>query len=140
VEKLMKENNIRPHRRRRFKSTTDSRHNLPVAENVLKRDFERRKPNEVWVSDITYIETHEGWLYLAVFIDLFSRKVVGWSMSDRMTADLVTAAYEMGTCRRETDPIDSPFRSRHTIRQYGLPRSFNRLLQAKHEQKSKLLG
>ena len=58
------------------------------------------KPNEVWVSDITYVETQEGWLYLAVFIDLFSRMVVGWAMSDRIDAELVVSAYEMGTARR----------------------------------------
>lgn len=100
VEKLMRENNIAPKRKRRFKSTTDSRHKLPVSDNLLNRRFEVSKPNEVWVSDITYVETQEGWLYLAVFIDLFSRMIVGWAMSDRIDAELVVSAYEMGTARR----------------------------------------
>ena len=96
----MKELGIAPKRKRRSKLTTDSKHNLPVSENLLQRDFVARQPNHVWVSDITYIDTREGWLYLAVFIDLYSRKVIGWSMSERMTADLVVNAYEMGTQRR----------------------------------------
>jgi putative transposase len=100
VEKLMNKNGIQPRRKRKFKSTTDSKHSLPVAENVLKRQFAAAKPNDAWVGDITYIETAEGWLYLAVWIDLYSRKVVGWSTSDRMTADLVIEAFEMATLRR----------------------------------------
>ena len=86
------------------KSTTDSKHNMPVSENKLNRQFKTSKPNEVWVSDITYVETHEGWLYLTVFLDLFSRKIVGWSMSQYMTADLITNAYQMGVARRGTMP------------------------------------
>jgi len=100
VEKLMRQNNITPARRRKYKSTTDSRHQYPVAENTVNRKFTVDKPNEVWVSDITYIETQQGWLYLAVFIDLYSRMVVGWSMAERMTAQLVVDAFEMGLARR----------------------------------------
>jgi transposase InsO family protein len=100
VQKLMHQNEIEPKRRRRFKSTTDSKHALPVSDNGLKRAFTVNKPNSVWVSDITYIDTHEGWLYLATFIDLYSRKVVGWSMNERMTADLVVSAYDMAVKRR----------------------------------------
>jgi transposase InsO family protein len=100
VEKLMRENGIRPKRRRKFRSTTDSKHSLPVSENSLGRQFEVAKPNQAWVSDITYIDTQEGWLYLATFIDLYSRKVVGWAMNERMTADLVISAYEMAVQRR----------------------------------------
>ncbi len=66
--------------KKKFKVTTDSKHNLPVAPNLLERDFETEKANEAWVGDITYVWTAEGWLYLAVVIDLFSRKVVGWAM------------------------------------------------------------
>jgi hypothetical protein len=69
-------------RRRKFKATTDSRHNLPVAPNLLDREFEAKEPNRVWASDITYIWTAGGWLYLAVILDLFSRQVVGWSMNN----------------------------------------------------------
>lgn len=100
VEKLMRQHRIQPKRKRKFKSTTDSNHSLPVAENVLERDFRADKPNDTWVGDITYIETAEGWLYLSVWIDLYSRKVVGWSTSDRMTAELVISAFEMATQRR----------------------------------------
>lgn len=92
----MREHGIRPRRKRKYQLTTDSRHKLPIAKNVLNRRFSTARPDQVWVSDITYIDTQEGWLYLAVFIDLYSRKVVGWSMSDTMTADLVASAYEMG--------------------------------------------
>ncbi len=106
VEKLMRENNIHPKRQRKYKSTTDSKHKLPISNNILNRQFSVSKPNVAWVSDITYIETHEGWLYLAVFIDLYSRMVVGWSMSDRIDAELVASAYKMGTSRRG---ITNPF-------------------------------
>jgi transposase InsO family protein len=100
VEKLMREHEIQPCRRRKYRSTTDSKHKLPIADNVLRREFRPKRPNEVWVSDITYVETKEGWLYLSVFIDLFSKMVVGWSMSERMTAELVTSAFTMATARR----------------------------------------
>ena len=69
--------------------TTDSRHNLPVAPNLLNREFTPKEPNQAWASDITYIWTAEGWLYLAVVMDLFSRAILGWSMSERMTRSLV---------------------------------------------------
>ena len=86
--------------RRRFKATTNSRHNKPVADNKLDRDFQREQPNQAYVGDITYVPTHEGWLYLSVFIDVCSRAVVGWSMSDRMTATLVTDSLEMALWKR----------------------------------------
>jgi transposase InsO family protein len=103
VEKLMRKAGLRPHRRRKFKSTTDSRHDLPVAPNELQRQFSVAAPNQTWVGDITYIETGEGWLYLSAFIDLYSRKVVGWSMSDRLTADLAVDAYTMAVQRQGTE-------------------------------------
>lgn len=96
----MKENGIRAKRNKKFKATTNSKHNLPVADNLLNRDFKTTKPNQCWVSDITYIGTEEGWLYLATFVDLFSRRVVGWSMSSRMTADLVVNAFQMAIKKR----------------------------------------
>jgi len=87
--------------RRKFKVTTDSKHKLPVAENVLNREFNVSKPDLRYVGDITYIFTQEGWLYLAVVIDLFSRQVVGWSMEDHMKAELVNNALLMAIWRRK---------------------------------------
>lgn len=84
-----------------FKVTTDSNHALPVAPNLLARDFSAQSPNEKWVTDITYIQTSEGWLYLAVMIDLYSRKVVGWSMSKNIDARLVCDALMMALWRRK---------------------------------------
>lgn len=85
---------------RKYKATTNSRHGLPVAPNLLNQDFTASKPNEKWVGDITYLATDEGWLYLAVLIDLYSRKVIGWAMSKRMTADLTTDALQMALWSR----------------------------------------
>jgi len=85
---------------RKFKVTTDSKHSLPVAPNLLEQDFSATGPNQKWVGDITYLMTSEGWLYLAVIIDLYSRAVIGWSMSNRMTADLVCNALNMALFRR----------------------------------------
>jgi transposase InsO family protein len=86
---------------RKFKATTNSNHRLPVAENLLQQDFSAARPNQVWVSDITDISTDEGWLYLAAVLDLFSKKIVGWSMSDRMTTPLVCDALRMALFRRK---------------------------------------
>lgn len=105
VAELMRAHEITPKRKRKYKSTTDSNHKLPVAPNLLERQFTTEEPDEVWVSDITYVETTQGWLYLCVFIDLYSRLVVGWSMSERMTAELVTAAFEMGVQHQGRAPI-----------------------------------
>jgi transposase InsO family protein len=105
VENLMHDNEIQPRKRKKYKATTDSKHDLPIAPNVLDREFNVEEPDEAWVSDITYIHTQQGWLYLCVFIDLYSRMVVGWSMSDSMTADFVLDAFRMGVDRREGAPI-----------------------------------
>ena len=83
--------------KKKFKATTDSKHNLPVAPNLLNRQFEVVEADKVYVSDITYIWTQEGWLYLAVVIDLFSRQVVGWSLGNRMTTRLIMDALHMAT-------------------------------------------
>ena len=83
--------------------TTNSSHNLPVAKNLLNRQFKVDNPNRVWVSDITYIWTTEGWLYLAVILDLFSRQVVGWAMSDRITQDIVINSFLQAVWRRKPD-------------------------------------
>jgi transposase InsO family protein len=85
VERVMRENHIRARHKRRYRVTTDSKHKLPVAANLLNREFTPTAPNQVFSSDITYIWTDEGWLYLAVVLDLFNREIVGWSIRPRMT-------------------------------------------------------
>ena len=100
VQGLMKAHGIKARGKRKFVMTTDSRHSLPIAENLLARDFSPAAPDQVWSGDITYIATDEGWLYLAAVIDLFSRQVVGWSMKPHMQASLVTDALRMAWFRR----------------------------------------
>jgi transposase InsO family protein len=100
VARLMRQAGLRSKVVRRFVRTTDSRHHHPVAENLLNRCFTTTSPNAVWVSDITYLATDEGWLYLAATMDLFSRRIVGWSMSDRASAALVVDALQMAIDRR----------------------------------------
>lgn len=100
VERLMQELGIQAVAKRKYKATTDSRHSQPVAENHLNRDFTPEKPNTSWVADITYIWTAEGWLYLATIMDLFSRKIIGWSLRDRLTKDLVIGALDMALKQR----------------------------------------
>jgi transposase InsO family protein len=95
VRRIMHNHGIFRKASRKYKHTTDSNHNLPVAPNLLNREFSVDAPNKVWVSDITYVWTLGGWLYLAVFIDLFHRKVVGWSMNTRMSRKLVIDAFDM---------------------------------------------
>lgn len=92
VERLRREHGIRARHKRRDKATTDSKHSMPVAPNLLTRNFTPEAPNRVWTGDITYIQTGEGWLYLAIVLDLLNREVVGWSIEPRMTADIVTDA------------------------------------------------
>ena len=101
VERLMQENGIRARHKRKFKVTTDSKHGLPVADNLLDRNFTPEAPNQVWTSDITYLWTGEGWLYLAIVLDLINREVVGWSLKSRMTADIATDALTMAWFRRK---------------------------------------
>ena len=101
VCKLMKSQSLFCKTKRKFKQTTDSKHDLPIAPNLLKRDFSPLKTNQAYVGDITYIPTQEGWLYLAVVIDLFSRQVVGWSMNERMKATLVNDALLMAIWTRK---------------------------------------
>ena len=101
IGKIMKSLNLIPKMRKKFKvNTTDSNHNLPIAPNILDRDFNSDLADTKYVGDITYIHTAEGWLYLATVIDLFSRKVVGWSMDDNMRVSLVNDALEMAIKRR----------------------------------------
>jgi putative transposase len=100
VERLMRDNRIRSKMKKKFKATTNSKHAHPVAENILNRDFSPKAANMVWAGDITYIWTREGWLYLAVILDLFSRQVIGWSMSERMTKELALNALTMAIRKR----------------------------------------
>jgi len=100
VASIMRENGLRAKAAKKFKATTNSKHSLPVAPNLLNQNFAASRPNEKWVSDITYIWTEEGWLYLAVILDLYSRRVVGWCLSERMTTDLVSQALIMALWRR----------------------------------------
>ena len=104
VERLMREHDIRARHKRRWKATTDSKHGLPVAPNVVARNFTPEAPNRLWSADLTYLWTDEGWLYLAVVIDLFNREVVGWAIKERMTADIVTEALTMAWFRRRPEP------------------------------------
>jgi transposase InsO family protein len=94
VVRLLNELQIHSVTKRKFKATTNSKHNKPAANNLLNRDFNPIQPNDTWVADITYIRTRDGWLYLSVVIELFSRKVVSWSTSERMTAPLVIDSLE----------------------------------------------
>lgn len=100
VERLMAENGIRAKQKKKFVATTDSKHDLPVAENLLNREFAINEIDKVWVSDITYVPTEEGWLYLAGVLDLCSRAAVGWSMSDSLDRKIVVDALEMAYSRR----------------------------------------
>jgi putative transposase len=104
VARLMRRRGLAARRRRRFRTTTHSQHRFPVAPNVLARQFERTAPDQAWVTDITYISTGEGWLYLAVILDLFSRFAVGWAMSERITDELTLDALDMALARRRPPP------------------------------------
>jgi putative transposase len=101
VRRLMREMALKPKSPKRYKITTDSRHSFPVAANVLDRKFDVAAPNQVWASDITYLWTLEGWHYLAVVMDLFSRQIVGWAMDKRMKTELTLDALAMAYWRRK---------------------------------------
>jgi putative transposase len=126
IAKSMQNQGLRAKAARKFKATTNSNHSLPVAENVLNRDFTANAANQKWASDITYLWTEEGWLYLAVIIDLYSRMVVGWSMSERMTTSLIKDALIMAVGRRKMPRISNP------VKAIGID--------LQHESKRKLLG
>jgi transposase InsO family protein len=100
IGKVMKTLNLVVKRKKKFKNTTDSKHNLPIAPNLLNREFNAVSPNSKYVGDITYIHTKQGWLYLATVIDLYSRKIVGWSMDDTMKTSLVNDALLMALQHR----------------------------------------
>ena len=102
VARLMREANLQATKPKRFKVTTDSKHQSPIAANIVERRFDEiaTAPDRLWVSDITYIWTWQGWLYLCVFIDVFSRKIVGWSVDDNMETQMVLDALNMAVARR----------------------------------------
>ncbi len=104
VRRLMKENGLRAVWKRKFVHTTDSNHNLPVAQNLLNRQFNPERINHSWVADITYIRTGSGWLYLAAVMDLCSRKIVGWAMAPHMRSELVYSAMQMAIAQRQPGP------------------------------------
>ena len=106
VARVMREAGIAAKTKRKFRQTTDSNHPHPVADNILDREFDPAEPNASWVADVTYIPTREGWLYLAVGVDLFSRMAVGWSMAATMTSRLVVDALEMAVARRPEGSSD----------------------------------
>lgn len=104
VAKIMKENSLKSKVVKRYKATTNSNHNLPVAENILNREFKAEAPNQKWVSDITYVYTDEGWLYVAGILDLCGHEIAGWAMGDRMTKELVIRCLKQARGRR-SNPI-----------------------------------
>ena len=105
VERLMRHHGIRARMRRQFRvRTTDSHHDLPIAPNLLEQTFVATRPNQIWLADITCVPTSEGWLYLAVVLDLFTRKIVGWAMRDHMRAELTIAALTMAIQRQKPPP------------------------------------
>jgi transposase InsO family protein len=104
VARLMREESLEGQRKRRFRVTTDSRHSHPVAANELNRNFTASAPNKIWVTDITYIWTREGWLYLAAILDLFSRRVVGWSLDSHIDRSLALDALAMALKTRRPEP------------------------------------
>jgi transposase InsO family protein len=104
VARLMRENGLRARPRHRFRRTTDSGHKLPVAANLLERRFTATAPNQAWVGDITYVWTAEGWAYLAVLLDLFSRRVVGWALRNSLSRDLAMSTLRHALARRRPAP------------------------------------
>ena len=138
VQKLMQLHGIRGKGKKRFKVTTDSNHDLPISPNLLQREFTVSKPNRVWAGDITYIATDEGWLFLAVVIDLLSRKVVGWSLQDTMTRGIVIDAIRMARFNRHPSKREglifhsdrgSQYASkdfRDVLKEYGITSSMSR--------------
>ena len=104
VAHLMRDNGLNAHAPKRFRVTTDSEHGLPVAPNLVEQNFSADRPNAVWVGDITYVWTAEGWAYLAVLVDLYARRVVGWAFADHMRTDLPLAALNRALSTRRPSP------------------------------------
>jgi putative transposase len=104
IARLMRQNGLKALQKRRYKKTTDSQHDRPVAPNLLDQDFTATGPNQKWAADISYIWTAEGWLYLAIVLDLFSRRIVGWATSDRLKKDLAVTALRQAIVLRRPPP------------------------------------
>ena len=121
VARYMREMGLRGKSKKKFRHTTDSNHKLPVAPNILQRKFNTDRPNVAWVGDITYIPTREGWLYLATVMDLYSRKIIGWSMGQRINRQLVIDAMEMAI-RARHPPRGLIFHSDRSLRWFLLER------------------
>src|SRR3954465_14791709 len=126
VARLMRGMGLSARRKRRFRRTTDSAHSFPVAPNLLGRDFTAAAPDRVWLADLTYIWTAEGWLYLAVVLDLCTRRVVGWAMADHLGHELALAALDMAIARQRPAPGLLPHADRGV--QYAAHRYRARLL------------
>lgn len=103
VARLMKEKGLRSRTVKKYKVTTNSKHTLPVHNNVLNQQFVAQSPNEVWMADITYVPTQEGWLYVASIMDLFTRKIVGWKADERMSKNLVLKALDQAVQRQQPE-------------------------------------
>jgi len=131
VAKLMREHGLAAQTRKKYRATTDSTHSLPVAENLLNREFEQDAPDRVWLADITCIWTAEGWLYLAAILDTHSRKIVGWSMSQHMPTSLVMDALRMALGRRCPERANSLMHHSDRGSQYA-SRAFRDLLREHH--------
>lgn len=129
VQRLMRQYGIMARYKRKYKTTTDSRHCLPTASNLLNRQFKVGAPNRVWVSDITYIPTQEGWLYLATTLDLYSRKIAGWAMDQRMQKSLVVRALPMALQHRKPIPSQKLMHRSDKGSQYA-SKLFQKLLKA----------
>lgn len=127
VQKLMHLHGIRGKGKKRFKVTTDSNHTLPISPNLLNREFTVAVPDKVWAGDITYIATDEGWLFLAVVIDLYSRQVVGWSLQETMTRGIVIDALRMAWFKRHP-AIRRTAHARRTVKEgdSSLPEALHR--------------
>ncbi len=142
VARLMKEHGITAKRVKKSKRTTTSRHSLPVAENILARNFKVTCMDTVWTSDITYVWTAEGWMYLVVFLDLYSRLVVGWAMSESLVTEFVERAFLQGQTRRgqPVSPLVHSDRGSQS-RECGLSGTAFRVgLLSEHESQGRLLG
>ena len=130
VRRIMKDKGLRSTRGRKFVVTTDSNHTMPVAENILDRNFESDASNEKWVTDITFIPTHRGWTYLATVMDLFARRIVGWRVSNSMKTEFVLDALEQALYARQPSHTDSLIHHSDRGSQYVSIRYTERLAEA----------
>ena len=142
IARIMRENGIVAVQRRRFKITTQSGHDFPIHPNLLDRDFTVDHPNRVWLGDITYIRTEEGWLYLAALLDLFSRRIVGWNTADRIDRWLtLTALQQALRDRQPAQGLASSLGSGRSIRGLRVPAVLDRGSGCReHESSRRLLG